>query len=110
MSTAAEEEENRQTEAAAEDEEADDGDEEEKEEEPQEDPEVTALKKEIEEWDQKVKNMRRQAMSTSDRADDYTKTGYARKVAEMENMRRARKVSYRICAMVDSAGFCSDNC
>lgn len=65
----------------------------EEEEEPQEDPELVALKEEIAELEKQVKEKRRQANDVADRAEEYTKTGYARKVAEMENMRRARSVS-----------------
>jgi hypothetical protein len=63
------------------------------EEEPTEDPAVTALKAEIADWERKVKDMKRQVNNYQDRADDYTKAGYARKVAEMENRRRTRSVS-----------------
>ena len=64
----------------------------ENEEEPKEDPEMVALKAEIAKLEADVKVARRKAADTSDRAEEYTKTGYARKVAEMENMRRARSV------------------
>jgi hypothetical protein len=56
------------------------------------DPELVALKAEIAKLEADVKVVRRKAADTSDRAEEYTKTGYARKVAEMENMRRARSV------------------
>lgn len=59
---------------------------------PVEDPEIIAMKEEITKLEQEVKSARRQLADINDRADDYTKTGYARKVAEMENMRRARSV------------------
>jgi hypothetical protein len=59
---------------------------------PVEDPETTAIKDEIAKMEQEIKSARRQLADINDRADDYTKTGYARKVAEMENMRRARSV------------------
>jgi len=72
--------------------------EEEGEEEPEEDPEVAALKEEIEEYERKLKQTRRQVMDVSDRAEEYTQSGYGRKVAEMENMRRARSVS-RLCLL-----------
>jgi len=58
----------------------------------EEDPELKALKEEIASMEATLKEKRRQVASYSDRADDFTKTGYARKVAEMEMMRRARSV------------------
>ena len=57
-----------------------------------EDPEITAMKEEITRMEQDIKSARRQLADLNDRAEDFTKTGYARKVAEMENMRRARSV------------------
>lgn len=60
----------------------------------QEDPEIEALKEEIADSEKKLKEKKRQLMNLSDRADDFSKEGYARKVAEMENMRRARSVSF----------------
>jgi len=51
-----------------------------------------ALKEEIAELEDALKSKRRQLRETQDTADRYTKTGYARKVAEMENMRRARSM------------------
>lgn len=59
----------------------------------EEDPELTALKEEIAATEELLKEKRRQLAYVKDEADEYTKTGYARKVAEMENMRRARSVS-----------------
>jgi hypothetical protein len=58
----------------------------------EEDPEIVTIKEEISKLEMDIKNARRQLADLNDRADDYTKTGYARKVAEMENMRRARSV------------------
>jgi hypothetical protein len=58
-----------------------------------EDPEVVALKEEIAQLETSLKDKRRAVSATVDKADDYTKSGYARKIAEMENMRRARSVS-----------------
>jgi hypothetical protein len=57
-----------------------------------EDPAVTQVKEEIAKLEQDAKNARRQLANINDEADDFSKTGYARKVAEMENMRRARSV------------------
>ena len=70
----------------------------EEEEEEEEDPELKALKEEIGQLEEELKKARRKVADVSDRADDFTKTGYARKVAEMENMRRARSV--RFCLFV----------
>jgi len=74
------------------DEENEPAEEDEEEKEEQEDPELKALKEEIAQLEQDLKNARRKVADVSDRADDFTKTGYARRVAEMENMRRARSV------------------
>lgn len=60
-----------------------------KEQEP-EDPEIVALKEEISELESTLKNRRNTLAYAQDQVDEYSKTGYARKVAEMENMRRAR--------------------
>eukprot|EP00797_Seminavis_robusta_P011893 Sro190_g081840.1 n/a (270) ;mRNA; r:42602-43808 len=66
-------------EAAAEEEEAE-----------QEDPEVKALKDEIADLEKTLKEKKSQIQYLSDQTDTYSKAGYARKVAEMENMRRMR--------------------
>ena len=66
----------------------------------EEDPELTALKEAIATAEMALKAARRQRADVGDRADDFTATGYARKVAEMENMRRARSVrtcGRRVC-------------
>jgi len=65
-------------------------DESEAEEQPEEDPEVAALKKEIEELEGSLKYKKSTLSYTKDQAEEYSKAGYARKVAEMENMRRKR--------------------
>ena len=67
--------------------------EEEPQEEPQEDPELVALKEEIASLESALKAKRTEVSKMQDLADDYSQAGYARKVAEMENMRRARSVS-----------------
>ena len=64
----------------------------EEEEEP-EDPEVTALKEEIAELETTLKSKISSLRYTQEQAEEYSKPGYARKVAEMENMRRTRNVS-----------------
>lgn len=74
------------------DEDGEDDDEVTEEEEPKEDPELTALKEEIAKLEADLKKARRKVADTSDRVEDFSKPGYARKVAEMENMRRARSV------------------
>ena len=65
----------------------------EEEQEPQEDPEITALKESIAELERTLKSKRSSLQYALDQVDEYSKSGYARKVAEMENMRRVRSVS-----------------
>ena len=67
---------------------------------PPEDPAVTALKQEITNLESALKAKRLQVADMSDRADEMSQAGYARKVAEMENMRRARSVSSTLCEFV----------
>lgn len=55
-----------------------------------EDPQVTALKDEIAELERELKARKRELSGLNDSLDLYSKDGYARRVAEMENMRRAR--------------------
>lgn len=62
------------------------------EEEEKEDPEMVALKAEITELETTLKAARTKLAYTSDKADDYSKAGYARKVAEMESLRRNSQV------------------
>jgi hypothetical protein len=57
-----------------------------------EDPAVTALKQEIFDLESAVKAKTRQLSVAQEQAERYTKTGYARRVAEVENTRRVRKV------------------
>eukprot|EP00529_Nitzschia_sp_RCC80_P027805 CAMPEP_0113486548 /NCGR_PEP_ID=MMETSP0014_2-20120614/25053_1 /TAXON_ID=2857 /ORGANISM="Nitzschia sp." /LENGTH=258 /DNA_ID=CAMNT_0000380223 /DNA_START=227 /DNA_END=999 /DNA_ORIENTATION=+ /assembly_acc=CAM_ASM_000159 len=61
-------------------------------EEPQveEDPEVVALKAEIAEHEATLAKSQSSLQHALDQCEEYSKTGYARKVAEMENMRRVR--------------------
>lgn len=61
-------------------------------EEEKEDPEMVALKAEIAELESTLKMARSKLAYTSDKADDYSKAGYARKVAEMESIRRNSQV------------------
>ena len=60
---------------------------------PPEDPEVTALKEEIANLESELKSKKANLSYQLDQAEEYSKAGYARTVAEMENMRRARSVS-----------------
>jgi molecular chaperone GrpE (heat shock protein) len=55
-----------------------------------EDPQVTALKGEIEVLERELKARKRELASLRDSLDTLSRDGYARRVAEMENMRRAR--------------------
>ncbi|CAJ1955349.1 unnamed protein product [Cylindrotheca closterium] len=55
-----------------------------------EDPEVTALKQEIANLESDLKAKQSTLSYTQNQVDEYSKGGYARKVAEMETMRRAR--------------------
>mmetsp|Transcript_16328 Transcript_16328/g.35486 ORF Transcript_16328/g.35486 Transcript_16328/m.35486 type:complete len:273 (+) Transcript_16328:310-1128(+) len=60
------------------------------EEEPQEDPEVTALKASIAELEATQAATKSKLQYELDRCEEYSKSGYARKVADMENMKRVR--------------------
>jgi hypothetical protein len=59
---------------------------------PAEDPEVTSLKEQIAELESALSSKKLQLEKALDQCEEYSKTGYARKVAEMENMRRVRSV------------------
>jgi len=61
-------------------------------EEPEEDPEVVALKEEIGKLEGELKGKKSSLAYALDQVDEYSKAGYARAVAEMENMRRVRSV------------------
>ena len=71
----------------------DDGEEEAEADAPKEDPEVVALKEEIEQLEKSLSKTQSSLQYALDQCEEYSKTGYARKVAEMENMRRVRSVS-----------------
>jgi hypothetical protein len=75
--------------------------EEEKEAEPED--ELTTLKKEIATLEATLKSKRNTVQYTKDTAEEYSKAGYARKVAEMENMRRVRSVSLSYNYAVEQA-------
>jgi hypothetical protein len=58
-----------------------------------EDPEMVALKEEITKLEADLKSKQPTLAYSQDQVEEYSKAGYARKVAEMENMRRVRSVS-----------------
>lgn len=60
------------------------------EEQPKEDPEVTAIKEEISALEAKIKSRRNDLASIIDSVETYSKAGYARKVAEMDQIRKMR--------------------
>jgi molecular chaperone GrpE (heat shock protein) len=60
------------------------------EEESKEDPEVTAIKEEIAALEAKIKSRRNDLASVVDSVEKYSKAGYARKVAEMDQIRKMR--------------------
>ena len=73
----------------------------------EEDPEVVALKAEIAEHEATLAKAQSSLQYALDQCEEYSKTGYARKVAEMENMRRVRSVSFVVlCCVVLWQWFC----
>lgn len=54
--------------------------------------ELAALKAEIGEFEKSLAAKKSALQYALDQCEEYSKTGYARKVAEMENMRRVRSV------------------
>ena len=62
----------------------------------EEDPALTALKQEIADLESAVKAKTRQVSVAQEQAERYTQSGYARRVAEVENMRRLRKVGIHL--------------
>lgn len=58
----------------------------------EEDPEITALKEEISKLEADLKSKRFVLNDVRDRADDYTESGYLRKVAEMDNYRKRSEI------------------
>jgi hypothetical protein len=64
--------------------------------------EMIALKAEIAELETTLKTMRIKLASTTDKADDFSKAGYARKVAELEDMRRLSQVRVTSCSLGSS--------
>ncbi len=67
--------------------------EEEEKSEPEEDPEITALKSRISELESALKQKNRDLNNIERLSEEYTKGGYARKVAEMESFRRSRSAA-----------------
>jgi hypothetical protein len=71
-------------------------------EESKEKDEVAALKAEISDLETTLKTLRSSLAWTTDKADDFSKAGYARKVAELESMRRSSQVrTYTTCLCYD---------
>ncbi len=68
---------------------------------PEEDPEVTSLKEEIAKLESELKSKKASLSFALDQVEEYSKAGYARAVAEMENMRRVRSVSTVHCHQCD---------
>lgn len=64
----------------------------------EEDPEVVALKEEIAKLESELKSKKSSLSYVLDQVEEYSKSGYARAVAEMENMRRVRSVSATWCS------------
>ena len=60
---------------------------------PPEDPEITALKESIAELEATLADKKSKIQYELERCEEYSKSGYARKVADMENMKRVRSVS-----------------
>ena len=58
--------------------------------EPEEDPEVVAIKESIADLEAKIKAKRNDLASLIDLVETYSKAGYARKVAEMDQIRKMR--------------------
>lgn len=57
---------------------------------PPEDPEVTALKESIAELEATLADKKSKLQYELEKCEEYSKSGYARKVADMENMKRVR--------------------
>ena len=58
------------------------------------DDSLAMMKKEIEQLEQELKAKKSSLMYAQDQIEEYSKAGYARAVAEMENMRRVRLVRF----------------
>jgi len=66
------------------------GEAEEEEEGPPEDPELTALKESIAELEATLADKKSKLQYELEKCEEYSKSGYARRVADMENMKRVR--------------------
>jgi len=64
---------------------------------PPEDPEVTALKESIATLEATLADKKSKLQYELEQCEEYSKSGYARKVADMENMKRVRSVSSINC-------------
>jgi len=54
----------------------------------EEDPEMVKLKEDIDELEREISKKRRILINTQDSTDDFSKSGYTRKIAKIENKRR----------------------
>ena len=86
-------EEEQETTTSSSDDSTDDEKEEEEEKKPEESPEVTDLKEKIAKLESTVAEKKSSLQYNLEQIEEYSKSGYARKVAEMENMKRVRSVS-----------------
>jgi molecular chaperone GrpE (heat shock protein) len=90
---AADESEESSTDVTAEAEEEEAKEEEEEEEETEEEKELKALKEEITNLENSLKQKNRDLNNIERMSEEYTKGGYARKVAEMESFRRSKSIA-----------------
>ena len=88
------EEEQETTTSSSDDSTDDEKEEEEEEKKPEESPEVTDLKEKIAKLESTVAEKKSSLQYNLEQIEEYSKSGYARKVAEMENMKRVRSVSF----------------
>jgi len=72
----------------------DEEDEEEEETKVEDPPEVKELKERISELESTLTEKKSSLQYNLEKCEEYSKSGYARKVAEMENMKRVRSVSF----------------
>ena len=86
-------EEEQETTTSSSEDSTDDEKEEEEEKKPEESPEVTDLKEKIAKLESTVAEKKSSLQYNLEQIEEYSKSGYARKVAEMENMKRVRSVS-----------------
>ena len=62
---------------------------------PEENPELIALKEEIAALESTLRSKRLEAGKIEDEADEFTKSGYYRKCAEMDNFRKRRDLAFQ---------------